>query len=236
MLIPETILYNATTAFLKYLRTDYAARTDKSLTLLHILFDKNDNDEVIKIGKTNYLEQAKEIFLRTDEHRRNVSCNIGYNVTKVETKPLIHIMLPRDSKGSFDSIGLDERNAERGSDDVEDEGYSVLYVEKSRTHNSTYNMMCTSDNSNEVVIMYYMLEAMFTIFSDHFEMSGIHNIKTYGQDLQMYDDYVPPNIFHRNYIVDFQWENFVKYSIDEEMATELGFQICSDIGDHINGQ
>jgi len=38
------------------------------------------------------------------------------------------------------------------------------------------------------------------------ELLGLHNVRFGGNDLEFMDDMVPPNIFHRNFNVSFEYE------------------------------
>src|SRR5882757_2605062 len=111
MLIPEVILYNTVKAFFTLLATDYKNATDKTDTIIHDLFAVDNNNNVLQLEKLNYFEQASTLFGRTDEHPRKCIVNIGYNLQRAYL-PAVHILLPQETHGRYNSIGLSEGEVE----------------------------------------------------------------------------------------------------------------------------
>jgi hypothetical protein len=167
----------------------------------------------------NYYKQAIAILNRNDENVRKLNFNIGYNMQRMAV-PTIHILMPSDNKGRTDSIGHSEREFLQSED--------KLYIEKTRSNSSTYYLMITSDNSSEVMIVYYWLKAMFLLFHEELELLGLRNLNHSGQDINLQQDLAPPNIFHRNLSLAFDYESSVKMKIDMQLINSIKFGVCED--------
>jgi hypothetical protein len=88
--------------------------------------------------------------------------------------------------------------------------------------------MITSDNSSEVMIVYYWLKAMFLLFHEELELLGLRNLNHSGQDINLQQDLAPPNIFHRNLSLAFDYESSVKMKIDMQLINSIKFGVCED--------
>jgi hypothetical protein len=122
------------------------------------------------------------------------------NVDKV---PSIYIALANEQNGQ-NGMGLDQGYQQ----DLENEDGSTLPV-FTRRKNTSYNIMITSDNSNEVVMIYHFLYALLTSLTPHLNMKGLENISIGGQDLQLRGDLIPKNIFMRALAINLQYETSV---------------------------
>ena len=231
MLIPEVILHNIISNFLNIIREDFTTHSSQSVekcTMLYMLFKKDDNGNDITYsgGKYNFYTQAKAILLKTNEKQRKLEHFIGYNLER-QGAPSIHILLPTENKGRFDSIGLSEGNLKQRTDCT---GNHALFNSKSTTHTSVFHLMITSDNSHEVIIIYYFLKAMFTIYSEYVGLSGLLNLNFSGQDITMQQDLAPSNIFHRNLTLQFDYESNIDFR-SNSLSTQGGirFKMCQDV-------
>lgn len=223
MLIPEVILYNTIDKFLSILSDDFV-EAGEPCSMLYSMFHDDDNGNRIVYSTYDWYVQAKDLLLRNIEAIRRLEVNIGYNLKRAGL-PNIHILLPSESKGSFDSIGLSET-----SPYVKPTcGEKKLWVKKKTSHSCTYHLMITSDNPNEVLIVYYFLKYMFTALHSHFGLAGLINLTFSGQDVNVQQDLVPANIYHRNFSVQFSYENVVEVPIAATLIEKLGFKVCEDL-------
>jgi len=231
MLIPEIILYNNLLIFQKLVIDDYNsfATNEKDKSILWALFKNDDNGNPLVLDKYDYYKQSIAILTRNDENPRHLEIGIGYNMQRLSL-PTIHILLPSENKGRFDSIGLSEGEPAT----VYDPAKSAFIVTKSRTFSTTYHLMITSDNSSEVLTIYYWLRAMMIMFSEHIAIQGMLNMSFSGQDIQMNQDLTPPNIFHRNLSVSFDFESQIKLSISQPLVNKYKMGICADFADDVN--
>ena len=226
MIVPEIIIFNTVNQFLDLITADFNANlSTPNCSLLYKMFYKDDNGDVMITEDYSYLEQAQSIILRTDESPRKVSINIGYNVDKAAA-PTIHILLPAQNNGKFETLGQGE------TDVYQDTNCSTtLFRDKKTTHNATYNLMITSENVNEVLILYYLLLDMFVVLNDHFGLSGLLDLKAMGQDVTVQSDLVPQNIYHRNLAINFDYETVSTFLANATVVGGIKFNLCNDIGD-----
>lgn len=203
MLIPEVVIHNVISSAFAAVIDDWNLYTDKTRTILHEVFNKDDNGDVMKIGKFNYLEQAKSIFLKTNNNVRHIEITMGYNLERAAL-PTIHIILPSESKGE-NSIGMGEGYNDYDMDDINNQ-YKETY---NYTKQVTYNLLITSDNSSEVILIYHFLNYILVSLKNHIELSGLRNISFGGNDLNFQNELVPTTIFHRSLLFSFYYENRV---------------------------
>lgn len=218
MLIPEVIIYNTLTNFRFIAASDYETKVDKTKTIIHSLFKKDDNSNDILLNDYDYYKQAAAILSRNIENTRRLEFNIGYNMKRTSV-PTVHILMPSENKGRIDTVGHSEEK-------VFDEQNGVLKITKTRSNSSTYYLMITSDNSSEVMIIYYWLKAMMLLFHEEMELLGLRNLNNSGQDLNIQQEYAPPGIFHRNLALSFDYESSVSIDLPMDIITGINFGIC----------
>lgn len=226
MKIPEVILYNTLEGMLYYIRKNAVDNVaTEAQSILYKLFNTDDNGNVLKISTFNYYAGAKALFLRDQEKVNSLKINLGYNLEHTN-RPAIHILMPQENKGRMDGIGLISGNNIATYDitngtEVEARSYS---------HAATYSLIITSNNSAEVTLIYSFLKTCLPMFSDHFELNGLLNMRLSGQDIRMTNDLGPDNIFHRDMSIQFDYENEIPVAIVRDMAD--GFQqfLCAEIG------
>lgn len=223
MLIPEVILYNTINTFLNLVSLDYSIAVDKKDSIIGQMFDLDDNERRILMQDFDYYKQASSILTRDEENTRRLHFNIGYNMQRV-TMPTIHILMPSENKGRIDSIGHSEKREIVGE---------FMEIEKSRSNSSTYYLMITSDNSSEVMIIYYWLKSMFLIFHEELELLGLRNMNHSGQDINLQQDLAPNNIFHRNLSLSFDFEFIAKMKIPKTIINKIKFGVCDNLAKDI---
>lgn len=224
MIIPEVILFNTASKFLKMITDDFTASPSEECTILYNIFKLDDNDDELFYSNFNWYQQAKDLLLRTSKSVRRLELNIGYNLQRAAV-PSIHILLPTETKGRFDSIGQSESVPfQKPAVACEDK----LWVSKETSHSSVYHLMITSDNSSEVLIVYYFLKYMFTVLNDHLGLKGLLNLSASGQDVNIQQDLASPHIFHRNFSIQFDYANKVVMPFYGSLVNGLSFSICDD--------
>jgi hypothetical protein len=221
MLLPEVLLYNTLNAFLGLAAKDWTDKVDKTTTLLYDLFKIDDYGQTIGINNYDYYTQAVALLVRNVESVRKTEIYIGYNPQKI-AQPSVHILMPSDSKGRMDSVSDDQQT------DF-DEFTSEVIITKTKSSSSTYHLMMTSDNSSEVMIMYYFFKAMCLLFSEHLELNGLRAVQFSGADINVQNDLVPINIYHRNLALSSDYEFTVKLRMPAADITGFKIQICADI-------
>jgi len=193
--IPEIILQDVIKKLLAYVRTDYANKVDKEQTILYYLL----NDQVLR--KYNFFEEAKSVFITKDTDQRHIAVNMMFNRDR-QAVPTIHIMLPSENETDMTlGIGEGERLYITDQDDT-----SLVRKTFNKRFRSNYNIVVTSENANEVILIYHVLRSLLISANPHFNLKGLYNIKLGGRDLQINPDLVPSHIFMKSISFDCEYE------------------------------
>jgi len=195
MIIPEVELLKLIEALLKYVELDFNNATDEQNTFLYRVFKDNN------IGRYNFFEQAKDIFLRDKGHPRKIETRIMFDAQRAQL-PTIHISLPGESTEN-NGIGMDEGYQEHFYDE------NTRTISYTRGFNAQYSCIVTSDNALEVLTVYYVLKNILIAATDNAEFRGLRNVQIGGNDLQINSDIVPPHIFTRGINISVFYEQTI---------------------------
>lgn len=198
LIIPEFILLNAIEKGLAFVRSDFQTHfsneTEEESYLYELLGGAN-------IQRYNYFKQGKKVILAEEDDPRKINIDLIYNMD-VSKVPSVYVGLGSEQNSNGQNgIGLDQGYIE----DViyEDDTARSSFT---RRKNSNYTIMITSDNSNEVVMLYHFLYALILSLTPHLNMVGLHNVAVGGQDLQLRADLLPKHLFTRALSIGFQYE------------------------------
>lgn len=190
---PEIILYKTLISIFKIVQQDYIDNNDETKTILYNFFGIDENLDALQFEEFNFLEQAKQIFVN-----KIPQVNLGYNL-EVANQGCIHILLPNE-QGQPLAIGADENYQQYIEDD---EKFKEVF---SQRFDSTYNILITSENYFEVILIYNLLKSSILALNYHFELAGLRLPKVSGSDLNIQSDLVPTHIFHRSIMLNFFYE------------------------------
>jgi len=193
MIIPEVILRHIVEALLKHIKNDYISATDKSKTLLHHYFDSVVDE------KREYLEQAIDLFTREQEHPRKIEVRTAFDAERARI-PTVHITIPSENQTNG-TLSNDESDSDTLFELMS--GSSVAYR---KNFQSTFQLVITSDNSAEVLLMYHLIRAGLITVLETLSLSGLQNATLTGQELRINSDLVPENIFMRSIGISFFYE------------------------------
>lgn len=201
LIIPEVIFQKLINQMIKVIKDDYNSKTNKPETLLYVMFKEDDYGEEVKLDDMEFYKSAIDLFVTANlERSRNLEVSIGYNLNR-QGCPTIHVMLPNESPG-LAGIGANEGY----EDHIIDQQRRMRIPVYTGSTQVTYNLIITSENMNEVLIIYHWLKAMSLSMTYQFELRGFKNVVFGGSDLNISEDLVPPNIFHRNFNVSFTYD------------------------------
>lgn len=200
IVIPEIKILEIIEVALKTAELDFRAQTDETKSLLYRIFGTN------QVGKFNFFEEAKDLFLRGDDHPRKIETRMMFDAQRASL-PTIHISMPSDSPGA-DGIGVDQGYQEDIVDESDPDNKYVIPV-YTRMFDAQYNAIITSDNTLEVLLTYHLLRSMLIAIFDQIEFAGIRNPKLSGQDLQIQGDLIPPTVFARGIGISCSYETTV---------------------------
>ena len=91
----------------------------------------------------------------------------------------------------------------------------------SQSFSTTYNLLISSENSLEVLMIYNFLKASFLSLHEHLELYGFQNLKMGGNDIQMQQDLVPTNIYHRSLTISFDYEMIIPSFYKTKLAKDF---------------
>ena len=193
VIIPEIILLNTINNLLKLISENYNNQVDETTSLLYFIFGD------LSLQRYGMFTQAKSVFITTKDNPRNLEVNIFFNTNRAHI-PTIHIVMNDESPGE-DGLGIDE--GYNSQVNIDDEKYFRTYT---RRFDTTYSLVITSDNSNEVLLIYHVLRNFLIQSIEHFSLSGLENPKISGSDIDINTELVPKNIFSRAMPISFSYE------------------------------
>lgn len=206
--MPELIIYNFIKTIQKILKKDFEENLDKSKTLLNSLFEKDRDEKKLQLETYDHLKQAEKILIS-----KGFAVNLGYN-TEVSKMGCVHILLPSENSQPTGIGGNDGYQ-----EDLEfDDSFSPIF---SQSFSTTYNLLISSENSLEVLMIYNFLKASFLSLHEHLELYGFQNLKMGGNDIQMQQDLVPTNIYHRSLTISFDYEMIIPSFYKTKLAKDF---------------
>lgn len=194
IIIPEAIIYKTLKTIFNLVKDDFDQNTLED-TMLYSLFGVDSNGDRIKFESFDYLNQAIETFVK-----KSPQVNLGYNL-EVASMGCIHILLPAEN-GSALGLGADE-NYQPYDSNEDATSFREVFTQK---YDSTYNLLISSENSFEVILIYNLLKSSLLALNYHLELSGLRLPKISGQDVNLDSSKVPTHIFHRSVLLNFSYE------------------------------
>lgn len=207
LIVPELILKAHLDAVLELLKSDYNTLTDKSKSFLYYMFYGKTLD------KFNWYTEAITLFLRTGKDHRKIETRFMYDSERAHL-PTIHITLPGETKGS-DGIGLDENET-----DYDDTNFKYRPIIQ-RRYDANFNLIITSDNTLEVLLIYHAIRAMLNSIITSLDAFGLENIKVSGQDLNIVPGIIPEGIFARSIGVSLEYPVLIPRFFTDDMVQRL---------------
>lgn len=206
ILIPEILIHTSLKNLIKFIRDDYNTNiADVQKSLLYRLLETN------KIQRYDLAEQAAAILINNTDNPRHLDINMFFNAKRASI-PTIHITLPSESEKN-NTINVSEGFREPIYND--DNTYTTTF---NRRFTAKTNIIITSDNSNEVVVLFHLIKSLLISLNAHFNASGLELPKLSGGDIQISQELVPSNIFIRaiglEYEYDVEAQNLFKSEIN----------------------
>lgn len=205
--MPELVIYNFLNTVQKIMKDDWESNVNKDNTLLANLFKKDRDGKDIEIETYNYFEQAQRIIIKS-----GLQINLGYN-SEVSKMGCVHILLPSESS---DAVGIGGDEGYQGYKEEVNGEFSPIFTQR---FNTTYNLLISSENALEVVVIYHFLKACFLSMHDNLELYGFQNLKMSGNDITMQTDLVPTHIFHRSLTLSFGYEMIIPKLYKQKLAS-----------------
>lgn len=210
--IPEFILLSTIKNALKLIEADFnlcetEGRQDESY--LYRVFGE------AQIERYNYYEQAKGVLFKKKDDPRKLTVDLMYNMT-MDKVPNIYITLPGEQHNQ-NAIMVEQ----------EEEPYwntNGSYTNKfTRRKSATYAIYITSDNSNEVSLLYHLIDCIMISATSALTLSGLYNLTQGGQDIQLENDKVPKHFFIKALSIGLQYGRTAPDFSGTPMFTNLIF-------------
>lgn len=205
LLIPEQIILEAYQKAIAFVRKDYKTNiADPTQSYLGLLLSSTDS-----VDRYKFFEQAKAIFITTENDPRHLTANLFFNAAKASI-PTIHITNPSEVP-IHNTIGI----AEGYQDFLFDEDNQKYKKVFNRRFKAKYNIVFTSDNTNEVILIYQIMKSLTISIIDHLQLSGLHNVLLSGTDINLKSDIIPTNVFIKSIGLEFEYD-----TIGIQLSTE----------------
>jgi hypothetical protein len=214
LIIPEAILLDSLRKGLKLIRDDYTTNQgNPPTTLLYkILFGNS-------VQRYDLFEQAKKVFIADENDPRHLDVNLFFNAKRASI-PTIHITLPSEDEKD-NALGM-SGGFQQPVFSPDGSEFNQVF---NRRYNATYNIIVTSDNTLEVVLIYHFMRSFLISLNSHLSLSGLENIKMGGGDLNINSEIVPINVFVRGIKFNFQY-NVI--GIELQSKDNLAFAVLAN--------
>lgn len=207
MIVPEFILQTTIQNLLDGVRNDWAAnQADTTKSYLYRML------EGTSFQRYDFFVQAQKIICGKKDDPRRLEVDLMFNM-KRNGPPTIHITLPAESASTNgNGLGTDEGYEDPILDTEGDQDThtptEVLPV-FTRRYRASYNVVVTSDNSNEVIFVYHFVRALLTAAIFHLNASGISNVSLGGNDVRPYTPELANQLYMRALIVNIEYDTHV---------------------------
>lgn len=206
--IPELELYSVTSKIVEAIRDDYNTAKEEESFLFRIFQDARQD-------KYKFYEQAVEIFTRKGNDSRELAVRLFFDAKRADL-PTIHINLPGESSGE-NGMGSDEGFRPPLFDDP-----ALEFVRQfNRRFKASYQVIFTSSNSLEVVLLYHAFRAAMIANLGGMEVLGFTNLSLGGNDLILDPSIIPTTVFVRGFVLNFSYEVTAPALVNERFYTDI---------------
>ena len=185
-MIPDIKLHEIVKACIRALRADFDQNgsVPSDTIIWYLLNDQKMSDT----GKFKWYEQAVEIFInRKESNPKYLDTRLFFDRERASV-PTVHVMMSGENKGA-DGIGVDL--GFRPEQVIGESQRSVF----NRQFDINANIVITSDNTFETVIIYHVLKSMMISLMNHIQLVGFINPVISGRDITLSQELVPNGKF-----------------------------------------
>jgi len=208
IIIPEQRLKQIIDYCLKTVKDNYRDTIDKEDSYLAKIFNPSDTTESYEF---DYFKNAVSLFTRTNDHPRHIETHFFLNRARFSL-PTIHITLGQNTDGP-NGLGFD-KNWDNSAYDEETTG--------ARSFRTQFQVMLTSDNTFEVLMMYYLLSSCLIGNVHLLELNGLYNASIRGNDILLENGLVPDSIYVRALIIDCMYDMVTpKFTFNEGPVNDI---------------
>lgn len=177
---------NIIDGLLKWVVNDYNSQTDKSKTWL---YEATYN---LSTPNFNVYDKLVKIITRGANDPRKIETRLMFDPSRAEF-PTIHVHMPQEEPLGGNYIGMGIGNNPPLGTTTQFGGIHEKIFQ------STYDIICTSNNQMEVILIYELMKRLFVAGSDTLD-SQLVNYNFSGKEL-MYDTTLMPDIFFKAFTI-----------------------------------
>jgi len=211
-IIPEVVLYNLITGMVNHVSADLESHsTDPENSFIGRMLMG------IKDHKHDYFIEAQSLFSRRDDNPRKIRTRLFFDAQEAHI-PTIHVTMPQENSGQ-NSLGAGEYGHE-------DYTYTnSLNNEESpareRRFDTNYQILITSDNHREVLIIYHIVRGMLISALSEVNIAGLENPRLGGQDIRTNENIIPSSIFMRGISLQCSYDVLVPRFFSSQQISQL---------------
>lgn len=167
-------------------------------------------------GNINYFNTMRDLIANrySEESKRKFPIKMGFDFNENEM-PMLNLVLPNEEPY------LKQVGTEGG---VHVRGDETQMPENAQGSMSMYNLVVSSNNMNEVVVIYTALKAIMLSGIDQFSLRGLIDIEFSGRDLTMDYELKPLAFHHRTIGMRFGYEQYAPSLKEYIKATAVEYQ------------
>lgn len=211
---------NLITSLINYVKQDYAAKvaaSRESESFLYRVMKENEDEEF------DFFELSKQLILRDTTDSRNLEVRLMFDKDRAQL-PTIHVMEPGQVKGKVDGIG--------NIDDFFYQNTDNLQHAKRRSFESNFELMITSSNQYEVIVIKDLLIALLigaedslngVDSNDNFEYP-FYNFSFASKELMANNDLIPYPLFIKAISIHTTYDIVVPNITSESFLRNIVFQ------------
>ena len=183
---------------IEFVKTDYEDKTDKTKSFLYRVLSDNTSDG------WDFYQNGIEIFVRGDDDKRKLETRLMFDRSRAGL-PTIHVREPAKNKGSFDGIGFFDDEIVV-NEPVDEETPSTISSTARKTFNSQFDIMITSGNSLECVLIQEVLESAMLASLDTLTIPFFELVDFTSKELMMSDETERNQLFIKSITLNIQYQ------------------------------
>lgn len=206
---------------IEFVKTDYDTKTDKTKSFLYRVLSDNVDEG------WDFYQNGVAIFTRDGDDSRQLATRLMFDRSRAGL-PTIHVREPAKNKGLFDGIGFfDDQiviNESVGLDINDIPIPSTISSTARKTFNSTFDIMITSGNSLECVLIQEVLESAMLASFDSLTIPFFELIDFSSKELMMTDDMERNQLFIKSITLQIGYQkDGIPKLYTEENITKIQF-------------
>jgi len=188
---------------IEFVKTDYESKIDKTKSFLYRVLSDNTSDG------WDFYQNGIEIFVRGEDDKRKLETRLMFDRSRAGL-PTIHVREPAKNKGSYDGIGFfDDQiviNESTGVDEQNQPLPSTISSTARKTFSSQFDIMITSGNSLECVLIQEVLESAMLASLDTLTIPFFELVDFTSKELMMSDETERNQLFIKSITLNIQYQ------------------------------